>query len=268
MNTQVRIPIPQKSPGAAGPARPAWRVLRRADPWLDEVIRAQRSGTALAIYRGACTVYVEGTPHEVAAGDVLWIPAGVPFGMDCRDARGRAAEIPRGSRLPARPRIARGGADAALDPAATIADGLARVLGEAEDLRRPSASERLVKAFLHQLEAGFDEGLRVQDHADRLGITATHLSRVCRAVTGHTAVRLCTRRVVAEARERLAETGRPVGEIGAALGYASPSYFTRDFQLRCGVTPSGFRAAVRRGDKSVLTRPDVASRTCDGASPG
>ncbi|MGR3541976.1 MAG: helix-turn-helix domain-containing protein [Hasllibacter sp.] len=263
MNTQVRIPLPDAAPSRSAP-RVTARKLRLPDPWQDEVIRARPSGTAVIPFRDGVRAYVEGLPVVIAPGSVLWVPAGVPFGLDMRGARGRVVEVEGRCGLPNRPVLGRTGDGMFADPL----PALRAALSGAEDLPRPTASQRLVRGFVLQLERSLDAAQRVQDHADRLGVTATHLSRVCRATTGHTAVRLCTRRTVAEARRLLAETGRPVGEIGAALGYASASYFTRDFQLRCGITPSGFRAAVRRGDASVMTSPDVANGSGEDAPSG
>ena len=249
MNTQVRIPLPRMDGTATRHPKVTLRRLCVADPWQDEVIRARPTGHAINVHRGTVTVHVDGQRIVLEPGEVAWLPAGRPFGLEIEEARGRVLEVQRGGGMPSRPLKAALRAIAPHEPLAT----LRRSLSDAEELPRPTAAQRLVKAFLDQLERDFDASIRVQDHAERLGVTATHLSRVCRSTTGYTAVRLCTRRTIVEARRLLAETGRPVGEVGASLGYASPSYFTRDFQLRCGVTPSGFRAAVRRGDRSVLT---------------
>jgi len=46
---------------------------------------------------------------------------------------------------------------------------------------------------------------------------------------------------VFEARRLLADTRKPVKQIAAELGFASPAYFTRAFQGRCGQSPRSFR---------------------------
>ncbi|PRY95085.1 AraC-like DNA-binding protein [Hasllibacter halocynthiae] len=244
MNTQVRIDVPLDT-GSDRRAATRWRRLWTGDDWADTTLHARPHGLALRAFRNGVRALVEGLPVEVAPWGVLWVPAGLPFALTPGRMRGRILEVRRSAGLPVLPVMGQPSpaeADVLLtDPVVALRVILARGHG----LGRPTASQRIVRAFAHQLELGFHAGLRVQDHADRLGITATHLSRVCKAATGSTAVRLCTNRTILEARRLLVETGRPVGEVGASLGYASPSYFTRDFQLRCGTTPSAFRTAAR-----------------------
>jgi AraC-like DNA-binding protein len=83
----------------------------------------------------------------------------------------------------------------------------------------------------------------VGDFAAALGVTATHLTRCCRAACGKPAKDLLQDRVIFEARRLLAETDLPVGRIGASLGFASHAYFTRAFHQRTGRSPTGFRRA-------------------------
>lgn len=245
MNTLVRIDLPLDAK-ASNRDTVEWRRLWTEDQWADTTMHARDYGMAIRAFRTGLRVLVEGLPIDVAPHAILWVPAGLPVALAPGRGRGRILDVRRGAGMPARPVLVDPGADEAEALLADPIGALRTVLSQGRDLRRPTASQRIVRAFVHQLEQGFDGGLRVQDHADRLGVTATHLSRVCKAATGLTAVRLCTNRTVFEARRLLTMTGRPVGEIGASLGYASASYFTRDFQLRCGMTPSAFRSTARQ----------------------
>lgn len=52
--------------------------------------------------------------------------------------------------------------------------------------------------------------------------------------------------VVSRSRMRLAtrwlaESGEPISEIAATLGYRDPANFARAFRRRTGMTPSGYR---------------------------
>ncbi|HDR29511.1 helix-turn-helix domain-containing protein, partial [Rhodovulum sp.] len=73
--------------------------------------------------------------------------------------------------------------------------------------------------------------------------TSTHLTRTCNQTCGRSASDLLAERKIGEARRLLADTRAPIKEIAAALGYASPAYFTRAFQSRTGTTPTAFRKA-------------------------
>jgi AraC-like DNA-binding protein len=87
----------------------------------------------------------------------------------------------------------------------------------------------------------------VAGHAAQLGITPTHLTRVCQEVTGLGASSLMQERLLAEARRRLADTPAPVHQIAQALGYGSAAYFARSFGARMGQTPTAARRALRPG---------------------
>ncbi|MEM1079464.1 MAG: AraC family transcriptional regulator [Pseudomonadota bacterium] len=114
-----------------------------------------------------------------------------------------------------------------------------------------SKSERLVAEFMGLIED--DLGTRpetqpsVAGYAERLGITPTHLTRVCQSVAGVGASALLQDRLLSEARWRLADTPNPVHQIADALGYGSAAYFARSYGARMGHPPSADRQALRRG---------------------
>ena len=83
----------------------------------------------------------------------------------------------------------------------------------------------------------------MSDYARELGVTPTHLSRVCRETCGRPASALLHDRQLFEARRLLAETKIPVQDIAEALGFGSAAYFSRSFQARTGKTPTAFRRA-------------------------
>lgn len=106
-------------------------------------------------------------------------------------------------------------------------------------------SQRIVERFMALIEDDIAEGAldgpSVADYAARLGITATHLTRVCQAETGQGASSYLQDRLLSEARRRLKETKQPVRIIAKDLGYRSAAYFTRAYGARIGQTPSATR---------------------------
>jgi AraC family transcriptional activator of pobA len=118
------------------------------------------------------------------------------------------------------------------------------LLSEAgETAPKPSASVRLARAYADKIEREFRSGKSVADYARDLGVTPTHLSRVCRETCGRPASALLHDRQLFEARRLLAETKIPVQDIAQALGFGSAAYFSRSFQARTGKTPTAFRRA-------------------------
>ncbi|HET9207912.1 MAG TPA: helix-turn-helix domain-containing protein [Burkholderiaceae bacterium] len=78
----------------------------------------------------------------------------------------------------------------------------------------------------------------------QLGITPTQLNRVCRQLTGRSALALLHARVMLEAQRDLAYTTRSVKQIALGLGFSDAGYFTRFFQRLSGRTPTQWRGAA------------------------
>lgn len=105
---------------------------------------------------------------------------------------------------------------------------------------------RLVERFTAQVEADFRRHASLGEHAQRLGVSVPHLSRVCRAITGRSALGIVQQRLALEARRHLAYTSMTVAEIAFALGFEDPAYFTRFFTRHVGVSPRAYRANPAR----------------------
>jgi AraC-like DNA-binding protein len=101
-----------------------------------------------------------------------------------------------------------------------------------------------VRRTLPSLLAGGESG--VGGVARGLGLSTRTLNRRLAAEgTSFAGLRDETR--YATARQMLAETAMPVGEIATQLGYANASAFTTAFRRWAGVAPASWRAAHRRG---------------------
>lgn len=105
----------------------------------------------------------------------------------------------------------------------------------------PDASRRLAAAYTALVERDFHLSKTVADYASDLGITPTHLSRICNIACGRPASSILNERVHFEARRLLSDTKSPVKDIAEHLGFTSAAYFTRAFQKSSGKTPSSFR---------------------------
>ena len=104
-----------------------------------------------------------------------------------------------------------------------------------------SAGQRLMTAYTALVERDFRSGLGVQGYADKLGVTATHLSRVCRESCGKSAHRVLNERILYEARRLLTESEIPIKDIAERLGFNSAAYFSRAFLNETGHSPTAFR---------------------------
>jgi AraC family transcriptional activator of pobA len=145
-----------------------------------------------------------------------------------------------------------GRAEALQAHAALLALWFARCEGAAPDAQASRrVQDALVDRFRALLEAKFCEHWPVRAYAAALHVSADHLSRRCRAVTGLSALELIQERLLLEARRLLAYTDRTVAQIAHALGFEDPAYFSRVFAKQAGESPVAYRAAIAQGVKAA-----------------
>ena len=104
-----------------------------------------------------------------------------------------------------------------------------------------TAAHRLAEAYTALVERDFRRADGVQHYAALLGVTPTHLSRVCRKVSGRPALDILTDRRHFEAKRLLRDTNVQIAQVARQCGFASAAYFTRAFRARTGQSPSEFR---------------------------
>jgi len=102
-----------------------------------------------------------------------------------------------------------------------------------------------VERFRALVDKHFREHLPVERYAAELGLTAGHLSRLCREVLGMSSLDVINARVVHEAERELVYSILGVKQIAGLLGFADDAYFGRFFRKQTGRTPTQFREAAR-----------------------
>lgn len=122
---------------------------------------------------------------------------------------------------------------------------VAETHGEGQETGRAprvdTAGHRLAEAFTALVERDFRRADGVQHYAALLGVTPTHLTRVCRKVSGRPALDILTDRRHFEAKRLLRDTSMQIADVAKLCGFASAAYFTRAFRSRTGQSPSEFR---------------------------
>ncbi len=88
---------------------------------------------------------------------------------------------------------------------------------------------------------------RLRDYAREVGVSERHLARICRAATGRPAAEIIEAAVIREACRLLAYTRASVATVGYSLGFDDPSYFSRAFRRRMGLSPAAYRAGFDGG---------------------
>lgn len=141
---------------------------------------------------------------------------------------------------------------------ATILGLLARAMDDEAPRPHTLRDLDLVQRFRALIQAHFVHRWSVADYAAALSVSPTHLSRVTRAATGGSALRLIEARTLREARRYLAYTNLNITTIAYALGFSDPAYFTRVFARDGGQSPSAFRAQL--DGSAGQTRPASVQR--------
>lgn len=124
--------------------------------------------------------------------------------------------------------------------------GRAAVQAEGAAAGTPARGVQHARRFRSLLEQHYREERRIPWYASQLGLTATQLNRVCRAVLGTSALGALHARLLLQAKRDLAYTLLSVKEIALELGFADAAYFTRFFTRATGLAPTEFRDAARR----------------------
>ena len=242
--------------------------------WRVEAMRSRREPVLMWFTQGQGRITVAGTTRGYGPNHAVFIPPGVMHGFELAPrVQGTVVFFGRnhGMTLPTTPKFLRprdpvsqkelaatlesiqrevestraGSAQAAKHHLGLLGVWLDRQLERERNLdpllSRPVAAQQLVARYSALLERDFRSNPSVADYATALGVTPTHLTRVCRATCGKGAHQLLEDRILFEARRLLSETRMPIKDVAGMLGYNSAGYFTRAFQKNAGVTPSAFR---------------------------
>jgi len=124
---------------------------------------------------------------------------------------------------------------------------LRRLLKSGHAEQGPVRSRHIAHAFRELVEKRFRHSRRVSDYAAELGVSHTHLNRVCREVFGQPPLALIEQRLALEARRLLLFTTLSIKQIGAQLGYDDPAYFTRFITRLFGASPAKVRRQMLDG---------------------
>jgi AraC family transcriptional activator of pobA len=138
---------------------------------------------------------------------------------------------------------------------------LQRAAAAEASARQPrSPQAELVARFRRHLEDHFIEHAGLAEHCLKLGVTPSTLSRACRAVTGHSPLELVHERLMLEARRMLSYSSLSISQVAYALGF-EPTYFSRFFTRREGVSPLAFQRAARgEAGTEELSSADAPAR--------
>lgn len=240
--------------------------------WRLELLHDLPFDLLIWVTRGQGRALLQGHRRGISTHNLLWIPAGTMFSLDLgKQSNVLALSLPIGNGLGFPPdhsllrvrdvqaqsevtgrlesmarelQLARPFAEeAARAHAALLSVWFRRHLLDAPSEPRPTAALRLVRAFCAQVSRNHGSGKSMAAYAQDLGVTPTHLSRVCKQVSDLTAADIITQRTLHAARDKVEASTLPFQVIAAELGFGSAAYFTRFVQNHTGQSPTALRRA-------------------------
>jgi AraC family transcriptional regulator, transcriptional activator of pobA len=103
----------------------------------------------------------------------------------------------------------------------------------------------LVARLHERIEERFRLREPIEAYAEALGVSTRRLRAACAAVARQSPGEMLDQRAMLEARRSLLYGNLSVSEVGYALGFADPAYFSRFFSRHAGVPPAAFRKGAR-----------------------
>ncbi|HEF4741512.1 TPA: helix-turn-helix domain-containing protein [Burkholderia multivorans] len=104
----------------------------------------------------------------------------------------------------------------------------------------------LLRRFHALIAAHFREHPPVEFYAERLGVTAAQLARVCREELGISTTAVINEHLIREAQRDLVYSNLSVKQIAHEMGFVDSAYFSRYFRKQTGLTPGEFRSSAHR----------------------
>lgn len=105
----------------------------------------------------------------------------------------------------------------------------------------PQSTSRIPDQFLGLVQQHFKQERFLDFYAAKMEISAKHLSRTMKQVTGFTAVEWIDRFVLLEAKVLLKSSNMNIQQISDELHFASQSFFGKFFKKNVGMSPKEFR---------------------------
>jgi len=99
----------------------------------------------------------------------------------------------------------------------------------------------ILKNFKTLINAHYFDWHATTDYANELNVTANHLNRVVKSLTGKTAKEHIQSRIIIAAKRLIYFSDLSNKEIGYELGFSEPANFSAFFKKCTGVSPSKFK---------------------------
>lgn len=84
----------------------------------------------------------------------------------------------------------------------------------------------------------------IEEYASELKIASGHLSRICNAIAFKSPREIIMDYYITQAQLLISDVEKSIAEVCYTLGFEDPSYFSRIFKRKTGLTPNEFRKKI------------------------
>jgi len=105
---------------------------------------------------------------------------------------------------------------------------------------------RVTNRFKELLTTHIKTNHLVTDYAALLHITPNHLNKCVKAITGKSPTKWIDEAIILEAKVLLYQSNLSISDVAAEVGLQDPSYFSRLFKKKEGITPLAFRLMIEK----------------------
>ncbi len=117
---------------------------------------------------------------------------------------------------------------------------------EADNTQLQEAGNTILRRFRELVDQHYSRQHQTRFYADELNVTADHLNRVIKSLTGKTSKEYIQSRITVDAKRLLYFTGLSAKEIGYQLGFSEPANFSAFFKNCTGKSPTEFRRSLQK----------------------
>lgn len=119
---------------------------------------------------------------------------------------------------------------------------LSRHGGMLRQLAQPGSPASRIALAIRHIRQNWNHPIRMEDLAGIAGMSSSSFHAHFKAVTATSPVQYQKSLRLVEARQRLAQRGQSVSAVAFAIGYESPTQFSRDYRRAYGAAPRDLRA--------------------------
>jgi AraC family transcriptional activator of pobA len=97
------------------------------------------------------------------------------------------------------------------------------------------------KEFMKMIKKVVPTNKSIDDFTKSLGISKTHLNRVCQTIAGESTKQVISKYLINESMILMAHTDMTISEIAYQLEFKDVSYFCRFYKKQTGISPAKFK---------------------------